>query len=378
MISDLFINFTILASLIVFGNQIYREVDSRVTSKFLKEVIIAGTLAGIIGSVLIVYSSQTIKGFLIDFSNIAIIISGIYFSLPTAILASIIIYGVKILTLPVHEFGYLGHFITGLSVAVGCGVIGKLKIERWKKWVLECFWVCFVFVANLIITPLPPLPAKLAHSTNEPNLILMIVIYCSGTILVCSIVFYLMDYIILTNHRYMEIKEAALKDSLTGLNNIREFDRLLNNALEHSKEKNENLSMLFLDVDYFKRINDTYGHPVGDKILKEISSLLQENSRPGDVISRNGGEEFSIILLNCSLQQAVNVAERIRTCVAQYDFIIDSDETIHVTVSIGISSFPETTNQVDQLVRLSDRALYEAKNNGRNKVVVANDVRKAN
>lgn len=358
IISDLFINITILVALITFANQLYRDISLNISSALLRKIVV-GTGFGVIGAITMSYSIQTIKGFLIDFPNIAIIISAIYNSLPAAIVASIIINIFRI-----FHFGLDLHnvviMIVGLITAIGFGLIGRLHINRWKKWFLSILCACAIFLLATI-SMMPP----------SPLFIYMIVIYCSGMILVSIVLYDFMEYVIMTNQTYAEMKEAANKDYLTGLNNVRQYDKLLNDAIQDSKEKNQSLSILYLDIDYFKKINDTYGHLEGDKILKEVSVLLRRYSRSQDIISRNGGEEFSIILVGCSLEQAIEVGERIRGNVEHHNFAANTGDIINVTVSIGISSFPDTTAEIDKLVEQSDAALYDAKKTGRNRVVVA-------
>lgn len=358
IISDLFINITILVALIIFANQLFRDISSKITSECLRKAVI-GTGFGIIGSITLIYSIHTINGFLIDFPNIAIILAAIYNSMPAAIVASLVINIFRM-----FHFGFdpinWANIIISISTAIGCGLICRLQIKRWKKWLFSALCTMAIFILTTILI-LPPLPF-FYH---------MIVIYCSGTILVSIVLYDFMEYVIMTNRTYLEMKEAAYKDYLTGLNNFRQYDKLLNDAVQVSKENSQSLSILYLDVDYFKKINDTYGHLEGNRILKEVSNILRKCSRTQDIISRNGGEEFSIILVGCSLKQAIEVGERIRRNVEQHDFTTNTGEIIQVTVSIGISSFPDTTTQIDKLVEQSDAALYDAKKTGRNKVVVA-------
>ena len=158
------------------------------------------------------------------------------------------------------------------------------------------------------------------------------------------------------------------KDFLTGLNNVRKFDSLFNNAIENAKEKKENLSLLMIDIDFFKRVNDTYGHAEGDVVLQELGKILSKNSRSFDVVSRNGGEEFTVLLLGCPKDNAIQIAERIRATVENHSFVLTTGLEISITVSIGVSSYPELTEEVEKLVEKSDIALYAAKRTGRNKV----------
>ncbi|WP_406540839.1 GGDEF domain-containing protein [Clostridium ljungdahlii] len=130
------------------------------------------------------------------------------------------------------------------------------------------------------------------------------------------------------------------------------------------------MSLIFLDIDYFKEINDKYGHGSGDIVLKNLANILTNTCRAFDIISRNGGEEFSVLLLNCPTADAIQVAERIRQNVEAYSFHISNKTTIHITISIGVSTYPSLTNNIDNLLSDADTALYKAKNEGRNKIIL--------
>lgn len=198
-------------------------------------------------------------------------------------------------------------------------------------------------------------------------------LYFSGYLIVSYISIKYADYIFETVRIYQKLRNEATKDYLTGLNNVREFDNSFNNISQRAVRKEEELSMLFIDIDFFKKINDTYGHNAGDTILKSLALILLDTCRAYDVVSRMGGEEFSIILLDCSDSKAVKIAERLREKVEDNDFYISDNKFIKITISIGIASYPNMTTQVDNLLEMADTALYQAKNTGRNKVVLFNN-----
>lgn len=166
------------------------------------------------------------------------------------------------------------------------------------------------------------------------------------------------------------LKNEATTDFLTGLNNVRQFDTSFNSISQLTLIKQEKLSFLFVDIDFFKNVNDTYGHNKGDIVLKILSEILIDSFRIFDVISRNGGEEFSILLLGCSSFQAMEIAERLRKKVEAYKFNISDKVCLNITISIEISTYPDTTSKIDNLLEDADNALYEAKRTGRNKVIL--------
>lgn len=166
---------------------------------------------------------------------------------------------------------------------------------------------------------------------------------------------------------YQEIQELAITDSLTGIFNRRYYLERFREEIERSKKFRHRFSCLMLDIDHFKRYNDSYGHLVGDAILKEVSSTIKENTRQIDMFCRYGGEEFSIILSETDTEEAKFAAERIRQAIAGKS-IRAYDEELKITISIGISTFPMDGQDVQAVIDNADSALYQAKNTGRNKV----------
>ena len=169
------------------------------------------------------------------------------------------------------------------------------------------------------------------------------------------------------------LKRVGLTDPLTRINNRRFFDQRLNEEIGRSMRANEPISCLFIDIDHFKSINDSYGHQQGDFILREVARLIREQLRNCDVIARYGGEEFSVLLANTPEQIAWDVAERIRRSVDQYTFHLpETDKNVHVSVSSGIATLAALQGLEDVsklgriLVENADHALYDAKSDGRN------------
>jgi diguanylate cyclase len=123
-----------------------------------------------------------------------------------------------------------------------------------------------------------------------------------------------------------------------------------------------------LDIDYFKRVNDEYGHMAGDRVLERLGLLLKECTRTGDSVCRYGGEEFTIILPELGVEAASETAERLREIVEQTAFDIGEDHEVKITVSIGVAAFPESASAAEELTKAADIALYAAKEEGRNRV----------
>ena len=166
------------------------------------------------------------------------------------------------------------------------------------------------------------------------------------------------------------LKSEASMDALTGIYGFRYFDRKLKNEVAQAKRYNRQLCMLILDIDFFKKINDTYGHDNGNIILKKIASILKDSSRHADVVARFGGEEFCIISPHITQENAIIFAERIRARIEKTPFVIKNEKSINLTVSIGLACLQKNNYHADSFLKSADNALYKAKDSGRNKVCV--------
>jgi len=173
----------------------------------------------------------------------------------------------------------------------------------------------------------------------------------------------------------LSLREAlrleAIRDPLTGLYNRRYMQEFLERELHSARRKRRPLAVMMLDLDHFKRYNDNFGHSAGDQALAVVGETLLRCVRADDVACRYGGEEFALILPECSLRQATVRAEEIRTCISEYHARRSDQAANTLTVSIGVAAFDETTDRVDLLLKFADEALYEAKRAGRDRVVAA-------
>lgn len=173
----------------------------------------------------------------------------------------------------------------------------------------------------------------------------------------------------LENNRLYEI---SVSDGLTNLYNRRYLEQRLSKELAYSRRFHKPLTVLLADIDFFKRLNDTYGHQAGDHALKAVSDIFAASLREYDVVARYGGEEFAILLPSTPRQRGASIAERIRSNIAGND-IRFRNQKIHVTSSIGVASYPEDSDTPEALVHQADIALYAAKSRGRNQVVLYDD-----
>ena len=169
--------------------------------------------------------------------------------------------------------------------------------------------------------------------------------------------------------RLDESMELAITDQLTGLYNRRHMMKQLTQFLNRANSGGPPVSVFYADIDHFKRVNDTYGHDVGDEVLKEFAHRMKENVRPGDIACRQGGEEFVVIMPNTPGDLASAAAERLRRNVAGQAFEIERGrKTLEVTVSLGVATSSGSECTIDDLLKRADEALYEAKAAGRNQV----------
>ena len=170
------------------------------------------------------------------------------------------------------------------------------------------------------------------------------------------------------------LNELAIRDELTGLYNRREMNRILWEDINRHRRNGRPISIIMLDIDHFKDVNDAYGHLVGDKVLQWIARILQEAVRSIDRVVRYGGEEFAVVLPETPVTEALQVAERLRQIIVANPFLLRQDEgswppQIPITVSIGVAQLPGDADSGDTLIAAADRALYIAKHQGRNRTV---------
>jgi diguanylate cyclase (GGDEF)-like protein/PAS domain S-box-containing protein len=180
----------------------------------------------------------------------------------------------------------------------------------------------------------------------------------------------------ITERKQMELAlhERAIRDGLTGLYNRRYLDEMLPRELHHAASYRQSVGLIMLDIDHFKRCNDTYGHDAGDTLLRTVSTFLQGHTRDGDLICRYGGEEFTLALPGASLADTLQRAEQIRAGIEAQVVAYDGHPMLQVTVSLGVAVFPDHGTTADDLIRAADQALYQAKHSGRNRVVLAEHI----
>jgi len=356
IIKDLFSNLAILTTLIFMYTQFTKSRPLNHSSTKKRRITI-GVFGGLLGNILMLFSVP-VGDALVDLRHIPIILLAFYAgSMPAYISMTLIILGRFLIGVNLSAVLAIPFM---LLVTLGAVYISGMNLREKNKVIFMIAWnnIVFSIIASYLI--------------KDINIILFLIpMFWLVSSLGGFIAFYTINYIRSIQLLFDKYKNESATDGLTGLNNYRKFEDIFNTLITTIDEKQEKLSLLYIDIDFFKKINDKYGHASGDEVLKELGNILQKSTRSFDIVSRNGGEEFTILLLDCPLDKATEIADRIRRKVEQHQFIL-STETFHISVSIGVSCYNETTLHAINLIEDADKALYIAKKTGRNKVCIAN------
>lgn len=232
---------------------------------------------------------------------------------------------------------------------------------------LRCFAIASIVAAATAIVPLIGTFIILFQGTGQDKLQILVLAYLFPFLLVLTCSFVLMRGFHILHQRNINLREAVDRDELTGLSNRAAFYRLGKSHVMDARLANAPLSMIMLDADYFKSINDTFGHLAGDLALQHLSQIFLYCTRDSDVVARWGGEEFIILLPNADQHGVMRFAERLRERVSQSPFIWNGEE-VFLTLSAGVTQLTERDTSLENLVIRADKALYLAKSAGRNQV----------
>ncbi|WP_414839067.1 diguanylate cyclase domain-containing protein [Carnobacterium sp. TMP28] len=346
-----FLNLCVLIASLFVYKQLVRNISESYENKYSS--IISGSLGGLLGIILMHFSIVTGVNSIIDLRVIPLMLTILYNGwLSSSITAIVIIISRFMIGVNSQSLSNVVFILLSWAIFYFCSK--KIK-NRWTSVVVMLSLSNAVYTLLTILVP----------STTSINYILL-VNYWTVSILGGLVAVYIMDYLTKSEFLFKQHKSFAFTDPLTGLNNVRSFDRAFNRA---KKRQDKSIAIMILDIDRFKQVNDTYGHLEGDVVLRKLAAILKMSQGPEDIVSRNGGEEFSILIHNCTKSEAYEKAESIRKIVENSFFIIKNGTmSLHITISVGMTIYSDTTKEIDHLYAHADQALYEAKKSGRNKV----------
>lgn len=357
MISEFIINVSILMAFTFIWHEVFRH--QRLT--FLSPIGIKladGFIAGILGIILMHYSISVNEITILDLRHIPVILVAFYGGVIPSIIAAIVISIGRFL-IAINLSSFTSLFMM-LLIAIGVGLISiKFNASAWKKWTILTLYSQFIFSIALYYV------VEDFYSVLDYAFFHFIISIGGG-----FITFYFVRYIRRNSEMYLKYKQESFIDHLTGISNVRGFDQTFNKVVGNAQVNQDIVSICLIDVDHFKEVNDTFGHQSGDEILKKIAYLLKQYSPEHAYVSRNGGEEFSIVLDKTSLKEVVEVAENIRKRIETHSFSLPKKESHSITVSIGIASNNFEIYDPNELIAIADDALYKAKHSGRNTCVV--------
>ncbi|WP_433945625.1 diguanylate cyclase [Paenibacillus sp. SN-8-1] len=353
MFEKLINNFTLLTSFLFFGNMARtRFLKGRLDHKL--NLFISGVALGLFGLLLIHFAFPINSLVVADFRQLAIIVSvylggavsGFWTMLIIAIYRLIFLHGLSSASI----FGALNAVVTFL---VAVWLLPSQRKFKLSKGVLV--------LALSLVTSLATF-----YFTLHGNIVAVLIPFSLLFTLAGMFTYYLLRYLRRSDDLLRMMKEAAHRDFLTGLHNPRAFKAFFDSKVEASYSEPDVFSLLVIDIDHFKQVNDTYGHSAGDAVLSQLANVLRDTFHPGDYIARKGGEEFVVIVDDCGVDKVWQAAEKLRRNVENQIFVLPEGESICVTISIGASVYPDIDQE--QLFEKADQALYAAKEAGRNQV----------
>lgn len=346
--SSLLITFIYLIDLILHLKPIQQLKESQVK-------LVSGVLSGLLGTIMMNFSISLNDGIIIDLRHLATIFSAFLGGLPGAFIAALVMAAGRLFSYEQSLASFLGAsaiLVSGLA----CGYLSKTSWNPWYQWIAMA--AACLGTYTLVLSYLLP----------DYQIIPVLADFWFFTLAAGALSHSFALYLNRIRRFHNKLKTLSNTDFLTGLSNVRQFHAQLDDLIRGSDKHGEQLSLIVFDVDFFKIVNDTYGHLAGDEVLKKLSLILINSCRSYDIVSRNGGEEFSILLPDCQFNKALDIAEFIRRKVEIDKLVLTTGQLIHITVSAGVSTYPDLAASSEALYASADEALYRAKRDGRNKI----------
>lgn len=364
MINILFTNFCIFVTFLYISGLLSKKYVAGVVTPSITVKMNAGLLFGLYGIILMYYSFPIDPRFFADLRHLAIVVIASYLGWLPSLIAGILIALGRLLL-----FGVSGSAaIAGagmLLIGIICGLLSRIRWDRLSIMML-------MNVSSMLVL----LCIMLMNIPDHQKVFTVFAQHGIISVLATVVIYMLTEYINTSNKLFLQMKKNAETDYLTSLHNLRQFEQLLSERFLEAQHFSERLGVLVVDIDNFKRINDTYGHAAGDVVLQQLSKVLKDHSRSFDEVSRNGGEEFSVLVPEATIQETAAIAERIRAAVENHAFILDDGTSLRMTISIGAAVHPDTirSKNAKELLEQADRELYRAKGSGRNRVCYASEI----
>lgn len=361
MLYDFYINLLTMITFLFIMGSVIRHINFDLSK--LKRRIFIGVMFGML-SIILMLSTIRISGTstILDLRNLSIVLASYYGFTVCVITAFITI---------IFRIVYFGFNLSALialcnitATVLVCCYVERRRLSPLKTWIFK--------VGGAILALIVSISYLL---WNVPNRNIVLMYYFLMNFSAAIIIYFFRESIDLSNYKYSRYKEEASVDFLTGLNNVRKFEKLATLLLEEAEKNHEDLCILMIDIDHFKVVNDTYGHSSGDAVLQQLSYILKLNCKNGDIVSRNGGEEFTVLLPRRTPLEAFEIGENIRKSIEDNKFFLLDNKKINITISIGISAFPHNAKNLKELLLKADEALYSAKEGGRNMVCYASKLK---
>lgn len=350
------VSFTAVIGEILRNNYLKNFDTSKALSINIKMMIYL--LSSVLSIMLIHFDLDIAPGAAVDFRIVPIITIAFWFGSVPAVLVSIIVILFKVLIWGYDDWT-IYTFGTMMIISITTGIVSKLKYSFFKKSILLAGIILTVFMGVNIL------------KTDDFALALQSVpAFCSALFVLYLGMYAWLSYLYNSACRVKMLKDDITKDYLTGLYNSRYYNTALEDFSKSLIEKKEVFSLIYLDIDNFKNINDKYGHAVGDDVITEVSKFIAKSCRKADIVSRIGGDEFTVLLPGCLDTKAYEVAERMRSTIENHDFTNKDETSIRITVSVGVMYYSDNEKSVSQIKEEVDRAMYMAKKCGKNTVCV--------
>jgi len=357
MIQELFVNACILITVIFVTSQIFRNSGISIISPIRVRTVL-GVLGGISACILIHFSINITTEVILDFRDICLILVAIFGGIFSSLITGLITAVFRLTYQGINQASIISAIII-LVECIVCGIIAHIEFDIKTKCKVLLLFTLFsrsIFYIFLL--------------GDKKNIITLIISSWISTVILALGVFYFVQYLVDNYKMLKNLKKESSLDFLTGLSNIRQFEKQFNTAILDTLETRQKLSLLIIDLDHFKRVNDTYGHAAGDVVLKGIGKLLKTSCKDHYLISRIGGEEFAIAFKTLDKKEVLSISEQIRLAVESQRFLLSNNKKINITISIGVAIYPDTVDDINNLREIADKKLYQAKWSGRNRVCI--------